>query len=298
MTIDELIYSRLRNYEPLAALLSTFEDLPAVFYQLAPDDRQKGWKGEKQYPRVVVDLDMQANEERKSSGTLLVSTLCDRTGTEPEALEPLVKECLKDLLIKPDGSFPYCFAWARTDPFEIEGITGGAAKRGVIGQEIRFDIVEYPSQETTDPDPVAAINAFLAEEYPEAVVVGLTHMGSFTEASAERPVIYCRLQGDDTESITNTVVWINARIAVHVICSDPEIRLKMAADIRNRITWAGEIIMLDGSPMRPNRVSLSNTADYLREGQLSGVYHYGVLRYRRVPHTVQKVHMELIPADQ
>lgn len=286
MTIDELIYSRMRDYEPLAALLCRYQDLPAVFYQLAPDDRQKGWKGEMQYPRVVFDLYMQADQERKSSGTLLVSTLCDRAGTQPEVLEPLVKGSLKDLLIKPDGSFPYCFAWARTDTFEIEGITGGAAKRGVIGQEIRFDIVEYPSQETTDPDPVAALNAFLAEAYPEAVVVGLSHMDNFTESSATKPVLYCRLQSAETESITNVVVWMNARIAVHVICSDPEARLKIAADIQNRIMWAAEIAMLDGSPMRPERMSMSNMADYLKDGQLSGTFHYGVLRWRKLPNNI------------
>ena len=73
----------------------------------------------------------------------------------------------------PDVSFPYCFAWAKTDAFELASAEYGRDNRGVIGQEIRFDIVEYPMQETTDPDPVAALNSFLAEEYPEAMLAWL-----------------------------------------------------------------------------------------------------------------------------
>ena len=293
--LETLIYERLAGWEPMTSLLAKYKSEPAVFYQLAPDDKQRGWKGATQYPRVVFDIDRQANAERKSAGTLVVEVFCDREGTEPETIEPTIKECLKDLLIKPDGGFPYCFAWSRTDAFRVERVDGGATMRDVIGQEIRFDVLEYPKQETTDPDPVAALNAFIAENYPDACVIGLTHMDNYTEASATRPVLYCRLQGTNTEDITNTVVWMNARIAVHIICSDAEARLKIAADLQNLITWAAEIIMLDGSPMRPSRVSMSNTADYLQEGQLTGVYQYGVLRWRKKPHRITQVHMELQP---
>ena len=293
--LSNMVCDRLKSYEPLSSLLSTYTGQPAVFYQLAPDDSQPGWNRETQYPRIVFDLDEQADVERKSSGTLVLFIYCDRTGTEPERIEPLVKARLKDLLIKPDGGFPYCFAWARTDAFEIQDAHGSASQRRVIGLEVRFDIVEYPMQETTDPDPVAALNAFLAEEYPEAVIVGHTHMGRFTEATAKRPVLYCRIQSTETASITNTVVWMNAKIAIHVICADPDARLKLASDIGNRIACCAEIIMLDDSPMRPTAISGNNRADYLKEGQLSGTFYYGVLRWRRKSHLVMNANLELQP---
>lgn len=295
--IEELIYQRLKGDAALSPLLCRFSGEPAVFYQLAPDDKQRGWGGGVQCPRVVYDLDKQADMERKSSGTLIVQTFCYRDGTEPETLETLVAACLKDALIKPDGGFPYCFAWARTIPFDIPPQEDGDKGRRIIGQEIHFDIIEYPAQETTDPDPVAALNNFLAEQYPEAVVVGLSHMDYYTEASAERPVLYCRMLGSETESVSNTVVRMNARISVHVICSDPVTRLKLAADIQYRVASIAEILMLDGSPMRPGRVSMNNTADYLKEGQIEGAYRYGVLRYRAKPHRIMNAHMELNPGD-
>ena len=304
--LEGLVGRRLKANSALSRLLCRYSDQPSVFYQLAPSDKLPHWEispeaREKkrncaaQYPRAVYDFGKVAEANRKSSGVLLVYTFCERRGTTPETLEPIIRDALKDTLVKPEASFPYCFAWARTSAFEMPGIEEGAKNRGVIGQEIQFDVIEYPKQETTDPDPIAALNQFLGKLYPEAVIVGLTHMEAFTEASAERPVIYCRLQGTETDGAMNTVVWMNARIAIHVICSDPETRLKLTADIQNQINWRGEMRMLDRSIMRPVRLSMNNTADYLKEGQLDGVFHYGVLRYRSKPHKITRVHMEIDP---
>lgn len=295
MGIEELLYNRLCKYEPLVNLLATYGGAPAVFYQTAPDDGQSGWGGKTQYPRLVYDLDMQANTERKSSGTLLVALFCDRAGTEPETLEPIVRECLKDLFLKPDGSFPYCFAWARTDAFDMTGGTteGGQKQRVVIGDDIRFDILELPIQETTDPDPIAALNQYMQELYPEAYVVGLTHMDAVTVAEPKKPVIYCRLLRMEETEVTNTVIWVNAQAAIHVICPSEEMRLKIAADITYRMATKAEIIMLDRSPMRPIKISADNTADYLRTGQISTTLHYGLLRWLPQPHTIMEVNISL-----
>lgn len=296
--LPSMIQSRLSSYGPLADLLSHYSGQPAVFYQTSPADQQSGWNGLSQYPRIVFDLDEQANAERKSSGTLVAIIYADRDGTEPERIEPLVKSRLKDLLVKPEGSFPYCFAWARTDAFELESKGGGVTNRRIIGLEVRFDIVEYPAQETTDPDPIAALNAFLLDAFPELTVLGLSKMEEFTETDAGHPAVYCRLQSERTVEITNTVVWMDATIAIHVICSDAEARLKITADISNLITWAAEIIMLDGSPMRPLRMELNNTADYLKEGQLNGVFHYGVLRWMAKPHRIMNANTDVQAHDQ
>ena len=304
--LEPLVEWRLKSNTYLSSLLCRYAGTPSVFYQLAPSDKMKHWeispaareKGLEcaaQYPRVVYDFGKMAEPDRKSAGTLVVYTFCERRGTAPETLEPIIRESLKDLLMKPEGVFPYCFAWARTSDFEIPGIEEGAKNRGAVGQEIQFDIIEYPKQETTDPDPIAALNQFLAKLYPEAVIVGLSHMEELTEANAGKPVLYCRLRGTENVGEMNTVTWMHARIAVHVICSDPETRLKLTADIQNQINSYGKMRMLDGSIMRPVRLAMNNTADYLKEGQLDGVFHYGVLRPRAKPHKIRRVHMEINP---
>lgn len=288
MTLEELVYKRLSEYVPLTALLTKYADKAAVFFQSAPDDRQNGWKGKSQYPRLVYAIDMQANQERKSAGTMLVSLLCDEAGMIPEDIEPFVRECLKDLIINPNSASPYCFAWSRTDGFEMPTRESGANTR-VIGVEIRFDILEYPAQETTDPDPVLALNRYIGEKIPEAFVLGVSHMAEFKTANGNSPVFYCRLESVEKGKETNTVVWMDGKIAVHVLCPDTDVRLKLIMSLANHLSLSGEVIMMDKSPMRIQRLQVNNRADYLKDGQLFVTVHYGLLRYKNKPHMITEV---------
>lgn len=287
MNLKELIYKRFSSFPGLIKHLACYQSLPAVFSPEAPEDNQDGWDGSTQYPRLVYIFDLQATEERHSAGTLSVSLLCQNTdGIMPEAIEPLVRDCLRDVILKPEGGTPYCFAWVRTDDFTMEK---GSV---IVGSEIRFDILEYPSQETTDPDPVMAVNKYIKELYPGCMVMGHDRMEEITEATEERPVVYCRLVSADKSGETNTVAWMDCRIAVHILCPDSGTRLKMAAAIANRMSLDGEIIMLDHSPMFIRRLQANYKADWLKDGQIVVTGHYGLLRYKAKPHSVTAAHVK------
>lgn len=284
MLLEELIYKRFAGSASLVKHLASFGGAPAVFCPEPPDEGQEGWGGNTQYPAVVYNFDLQANEERHSAGTLSVSLLCQNT-TEvtPEAIEPMVRDCLRDVILKPAGDTPYCFAWARTDAFTVDEKKGSVT----IGSEVRFDILEYPSQETSDPDPVVAANRYIKDLYPECLVMGYDRMEEITEASADRPVVYCRLISADKAEETNTVAWMDGRIAVHILCPDSVVRTKMAAAIANKLSLDGEIIMLDHSPMFIKRLQADYKSDYLKNGQVFVTGHYGLLRYKSKPHALQ-----------
>lgn len=206
MKLEELIQKRFTEREGLTKFLVKFGDYPAIFSPEAPKDNQN-WGTDVHYPRLVYNYDMQADEERKSAGTLSVSLLCQNTedATEeditPEMLEPLVRDCLKDVLLHSEDGKLYAFAWNRTDAFEL----AESKTDLIIGSDVRFDILEYTSQETTDPDPVMAMNKFVKELYPECIVVGLDRMEEITEASRETPVIYCRLNSMEKVEETNAL---------------------------------------------------------------------------------------------
>lgn len=285
MILEELIYERFAGSESLVKNLASFDGAPAVFSPEPPDESQEGWGGNTQYPMIIYNFDLQANEERHSAGTLVVSLLCQNTtDIIPEEIEPLVRNCLRDVILKPDGETPYCFTWARTDAF-----TTGEKEYAIIGSEVRFDILEYPSQETSDPDPVMAVNRYIKELYPECLVMGYDKMEETTEATGERPVIYCRLVSADKSEETNTVAWMDGRIAVHILCPESEKRLKMAAAIANRMSLDGEIIMLDYSPMFIKRLQANYASDYLKDGQIFVTGHYGLLRHKAKPHALTAV---------
>lgn len=285
--LEELIHKRFISSESLVKHLALFNGAPAVFSPEPPDESQEGWGGNTQYPEVIYNFDLQANEERHSAGTLAVSLLCQNTAEiTPEAIEPMVRKCLRDVILKPESGTPYCFTWARTDAFTL-GETGAT-----IGNEIRFDILEYPSQETSDPDPVMAVNKYVKELYPECLVIGYDQMDEITEATVERPVIYCRLESMDKSEETNTVAWMDGRIAVHILCPESEKRMKMAAAIANRMSLDGEIIMLDKSPMFIKRLQANYKSDYLKSGQIFVTGHYGLLRYRAKSHSLTAAYVK------
>lgn len=286
MILEELIQKRFVSTDELTKYLAKFAGEPAVFSPEPPDSGDNGWSGNTQYPKVVYYFDLQANEERHSAGTLSVNLLCQNTDeVMPEMIEPIIKDCLRDVILKPEGGTPYCFAWARTDAFGIDDKVGMT-----IGSEIRFDILEYPSQETSDPDPVVATNKYIKEIFPECLIMGYDRMDEITEATKERPVIYCRLVLVDKSEETNTVAWMDGRIAIHVLCPESETRLKMAAAIANRISLDGEIIMLDHSPMFIKRLQANYKSDYLKDGQIFVTGHYGLLRYKPKGHQMKGVY--------
>ena len=289
MTLEELIYKRFVDSNELTKKLAVFNKLPAVFSPEPPDDNQEGWNNNIQYPKIIYNFDLQANEERHSAGILSVSLLCQNVAeVMPEAIEPLVRDCLRDVILQPAGGTPYCFTWARTDAFTIDDKKGDVT----IGSEIRFDILEYSSQETSDPDPIMAANKYIKGMYPECLIMGYDRMEEITEATTSQPVIYCRLIATDKAEETNTVAWMDSRIAVHILCPDNEIRLKMATAIANKISLDGEIIMLDHSPMFIKRLQVNYKSDYLKDGQIFVTGHYGLLRYKAKPHSLQAAYTQ------
>lgn len=286
MNLEQLIYKRFCGSLGLTGYLASFAGGPAVFSTRSPEADHEGWGGNTQYPQVVYNFDMQANEERKSVGTLVVTLICQNTmKILPEAVEPEVKKCLRDVLLRPEGGCPYAFAWAGTDSFSIEDKENGL----IIGSKMRFDMFEYPNQETADPDPVAAVNRYIKELNLDCLVIGLDRMDDITETSKAVPVIYCRNVTMDKGTETNTVVWMDSGIAVHVLCPDNEKRIKMVAAIASQLSLAGEISMLDHSPMSIKQLQVNYKSDHLKDGQILVTLHYGLLKYRQKKHRIVEI---------
>lgn len=279
MNLEELICKRLSEAKKLTKCLTRYAGQPAIFTPEAPGDREAGWGRATQYPRAVFNFDMQADGERKSAGTLSVAIIC-RNDSEavPELIEPAVKKALKDVLLKDDNGTLYAFAWARTEGFSMTE----EKNELLIGSEIRFDIIEYPQQETTDPDPIMAMARYIKDLYPDSIVVGIDKMADETEASKEAPVFYCRLTEIEKLEETNTVVWMNGKIAISLLCPDGATRLKMAAAVLNSLSLDGEVTMLDDSPMFMERLTANLKSDYLKDGQIFVTGRYGLLRYKAV----------------
>lgn len=277
MKFEELIYERLSSDEALTAKLAKYGSYPAIFTPEAPDDEQDAWERKSRYPMIEYTYDTQANEERASSGTLsLFLKSLNTSEVEPQEIERLIKQCLRDVVLQPEDDSPYCLTWAQTDAFTMQD----KEDQLILGADIRFDMIEMPPQQTTDPDPVDALNYFVKAVCPECIVIGYDRLEEITEPSKDRPVVFCRLDNTSKAEETFTVAWMDCRIAVHFLCPDASMRLKWTMQVANKLSIDGEVEMLDRSPMRITRLQVNHKADYLRQGQLMVSTHYGLLKYR------------------
>ena len=273
MDLSQLVYTRLAGDDALSKILAKFNGQPAIFNTEFPSDQQEGWDGKTQYPRIEYQFNMQVDMQRASSGMLMLAVYTEKNPMVAEQIEMYVRRSLKDVLMKPSDEAPFCVAWARTDPFMLEGTA-------ILCKDLVFDILEYPDQETTDPDPVMALSKYIKELYPDCIVLGMDRIGEYTNP-ADTPIFYCRLQNivlDPNGYLQHTITWFNCQIAVHLLCPDASMRLKLIAGLNQMLGNAGEVIMLDDSPMTVTAMQVNNRSDYLREGQLLVTGHYGCLK--------------------
>jgi hypothetical protein len=290
MTLEDLIYNRLIASKSLTDKLARFEDVPAIFYQAAPGDQNEGWKGKKQYPRIDFVVDMQANPERQSSGLMTMNIWCNEAGISPEEIEPEVRSALCDVFMQPAGQPPYCLAWARSDSFEMSSNTLKGSH--VIGITILFDVLAFPCQETTDPDPIMAMNEFVKEWEPAAVLIGRDKLPDYFTADENKPAFYFRLATLEMAQETNTVIWMNGSIAGHIIAPTAEARLQWLKYLVDTLASQGEVTMLDTSPMFIRSIKADSAANYLLTGQLRINVQFGILRRPKYSHTMTKAYTQ------
>ncbi len=290
MTLEDLIYTRLTTRATLTEKLARFGDAPAVFYQAAPGDQADGWNNKKQYPRMDYIVDMQANPERQASGLMTLNIWCNEAGAPPEEIEPEVRAALCDVFMQPTEQPPYCLAWIRSDSWEERAVTQKGNQ--VIGITVLFDVLAFPSQETTDPDPVLAMNHFIKEWEPQAVVIGTDAMADFFTAEADRPAFYFRLASMEVARETNTVVWMNASIAGHLFAPKTAARLQWLKYLADTLATMGEVTMLDTSPMFLKTIKADSAVDYLTTGQLRLGVQFGILRRPKYAHTLTEPNIE------
>lgn len=286
--LEELIKERLCGDERITDTVARYLKEPAVFFREAPEDTVKGWKNQRQYPKIVFSYNTVVNGERKSSGALMVTITClQESEILPEDLEPVIRDVLKDIIIRSDNFEPMALSWFSTNTFTL--ITEKQDQL-VTGCEMTFDIMEFPCQVTTDPDPADALNEYLKAIVPEGVVLWHDDTEDITVATAEHPILYTRLVNTTIDRETNTVCWLNGELSVHILCPDASVRIKVLQGITNRLSLDGEVIMLDKSPMFVRSLSGANTLDYITQGQLQVSVQYGLLRRGSKPTPLRSVY--------
>ena len=269
--MEEIIYKYICTQ--FEETISKYADTPSVFNTQAPDDMDENWN-DAQYPRVIFDLNMQANPERKISGQLFIDVMCENetSSIQPEELESIAKNAIDGCFFS-NRELTISAQWNRSDVFS-------ANDDKVSGITLTFDVMAYPVQETEEPDPILAVNLWLKTLYQDAYVIGKDTLPEVWKPTDESPAIYCRLSNlgeSGRMKSTAAVTWIGATMNINIMAPSEKVRSIMIKNSIQILENATRLILNDGSPMLIDKINGNMAADPLREGQIQIKATYGVL---------------------
>ena len=279
-----LIRQKLLTNNQIAIRLAVYGEKPAIFFQSVPDDNAELWTSIAQYPRIVLSMDMFSNAERNTMGVLSVDIICTEAGLPPEEIEPYVRQALEGVFFTPKGDTTFSPKWRNTQVFREGSVTD---KSFNIGMTLNFDIYEFPLLETSDPDPIAAINLYAQNWDKELVVIGKAELPKIFEPTRHSPVAYFRRVSMNIEKQTNTVVWLTGDLVMHLFAPTLRDRSEWLEQFSQSLSIDGEVTMLDDSPMFIRNVKGNSKADEVT-GQLTISVRYGLLRKPNYAHTMMR----------
>ena len=281
--IRRLVEGQVSADTQLGGMLAVFDGQPAFFYQKAPHDDTPGW-GTPKYPRLDFNVDMRHDPERKTEGTMTFNIVCSREcpdigGQDPDrAIEARLMELVSGTFYTGSDRANVCAEWERSDEFFIGGNQGQDTLPEIYGLTVTFELMEFPEQITTDPDPVQGLNEWTKRHFGKMTAIGYDEMPPIWKPTDENPAIYWRFEGTaSTNRQSYAVTWFTGTFAAHVLAESVTERNKWTKAIIQRAQVDGEIILPDTSPMFINRITIRHNADPLREGQLGLTGQYGVL---------------------
>jgi len=282
--LDGLLAKQIRDDAQMAGMLATYKDIPAFFYQKAPMDTDRDWQ-KPTFPHVVYHIDMRYDPERKTAGMMMVHAYCSTESFHmPEDIEKRLVELISGTFYSAEMQPVVCAIWERSEAFahEKRDTIQGDTSPEVFGVTVVFDLLSFPSQLTTDPDPVQGLNHWTKRFFPEMNVITYDTLPSVWKPTDESPAIYWRFEGvATTDKQSYAVTWYSGDFAAHVIADSVEERNRWLKALCEQVQLDGEVVLLDGSPMFAKQIKIRHNAEPLREGQMALTGSYGVLAQQR-----------------
>ena len=139
---------------------------------------------------------------------------------------------------------------------------------------------------TYEPDPVAALQGWVTETWPEV------HTDPTTWTPVDTtPGVYWRLVRMMPVQTTAAVTWIEAQINGHILAPSAAIRLLWVRKLAEGLARQRRLKMLDGCPLELSRVTADSEADPMRKGQIQLVARFGVLQVKEDAPALNKAHI-------
>lgn len=288
---EQILYNHLQSCTTeLSQHLARYNNSMAIFNQEAPDDQNELWGNDGQYGRIVFNVIMKDDPERNVSGVLYVDVICQNGQQIPETLEPIVKGLIDGYFFT-DTTETIAAQWSASNYFTD-------TTKKADGVTLTFGLLAFPTQTTNEPDPIAVINSYTKEIFPDACIVGVDAMQTAWKPTSINPAIYWRLIDiSKCNWIPDTYAcsWQTAVCQAHVFAPDKEEEIRVARIINNSFTLKKVLRFSNNTTLRIDRnIRINTGADPLKQGQISVEATYGLLHVKEMTGTMKNIQTSLI----
>ena len=274
MQLNEMIFSRLVESQPLAGLLAQYDGRSAVFYSHAAPANSAQW-GDVQYPRIDYTLDFQHDPARETGARLIVNIWCDaHFGAQPEAVESALRQLFHaSFAFASDGAF--ALSWLRSDTFELPASDAQFAR--TLGITMHIDLAACECLALHSPDPVRGIGAWTKRTLPKAVVVGFDEMDGWYVPLPDAPVIVWRLSSTALAQRRNVFSWLEVVLEGQVYAAGAQARLTALSTLHTALSHVHHVELDDQSPLLITDCAVKPHARLFAPGQLTVKGRFGAL---------------------
>ncbi|MBQ3434087.1 MAG: hypothetical protein IJG24_03465 [Selenomonadaceae bacterium] len=281
--MERIIRRRLAGDSEFCGLLATFDTEPAIYYGKSPADMDAP---ESFYPQVILSADKFSDAQHGVAGLLTVDIICTAMTLSPEEIEPHVRRLLEGVFFR--GEEVFILKWQRTDVFQEQN-----AERTplIAGATMTFEIYELPSGLTAAPDPIQALQRWLAHWDENVIVIGLTDFGECFEPSREHPALWVSQSNLGMARQMNVQVFVTAEINLHVFAPGVQTRREWLTALYHALVFVKAIELDDHSPMRLQTCEFDFAANEI-QGQLKTTWEYGLLRRVNYEHPLNHLTTE------
>jgi len=269
-------------------MLAPFNGDPAIFYQIAPPDASSGWETD-QYPRIDFSIDMQADPSRNAAGMLYINVWCELLDSpvEPADIEKLVRQSLHRAIAKEEGE-PACIViWERSENFDAK--RQDEQGKDLCGYTLVFRIIAMPALITTDPCPIAGLNAFTKKMFPDAVIIGSDNFTGWLDDDVA--AFYWDVQQLTFQRRTNVCVWYGIVAGCRIFCKDDADRANIASVLAEHLGVSDHVTLDDKSPLFTLACQVNPASPDAVAGSIIYTGRYGVLVYNHM----KKYHPDEVP---
>jgi len=162
---------------------------------------------------------------------------------------------------------------------------------------VTFDLHAFPSQLTTNPDPIQGLHLWTKRRFPHVQVVGHDTFLPAWQPTGATPAIYWRFESATSGTADRqsyAVNWYTGVFMAHVMAESTDVQNQWVKVLCEQLQLDGEVPLADGSPLVVQKITLRPNAAPVCEGQISLTGAYGVPAQQRkefLQPTLQRAHV-------